>query len=337
LRIVYVLESLEQGGGVKVVVEQARGLKARGHAVEIVTRNARHDWIEIDIPISEVPRFARETLPEADVMVATWFPTVVPVVEARRAPRVFHLCQGYEGLHDHVAHRRAEIDAAYAVDVPRLIVSEHLRAVLNGAPGGVHVIPQGIDARAFAPADADRALPRTPPTLGIVGPFAARLKGIAHGLEAVRTLRAGGRAVRLLRACQLPEMAEETALLAADEYAHAVPAAEMPHWYHRLDVLLFTSSHEEGFGLPALEAMAAGVPVVVTDIPSLRVLPEDAVLRVPEGDAPAMARAVARLLDDPALWSARRGRGLEVASRFTRDRVLDRLEELFDAAPQKTS
>jgi glycosyltransferase involved in cell wall biosynthesis len=337
LKIVYVLESLQQGGGVKVIVEQARGLAARGHLVEIVTKDARHDWIAIDVPISEVPAFSRETLPESDVMVATWFPTVVPVVEARRAPRIFHLCQGYEGLHEHVAHRRAEIDAAYAQDVPKLVVSEHLRAVLDGVPGRVQVIPQAIDPGAFAPPDDGRDAPRVPATLGLVGPFAARLKGIAHGLDAVRLLRAEGRVVRLLRACQLPETPEERELLAADEYAHAIPAGGMPRWYHRLDVLLFTSSHEEGFGLPALEAMAAGVPAVVTDIPSLRILPDDALMRVPERDSRAIARAAGRLLDDAALWRARRARGLEVAATFTLDRTLDRLEEIFGARDQKTS
>jgi glycosyltransferase involved in cell wall biosynthesis len=338
LRIVYVLESLQQGGGVKVVVEQAHGLSARGHAVEIVTKDARHDWIAVHVPISEVRAFSRETLPESDVMVATWFPTVVPVVEARRAPRIFHLCQGYEGLHEHVAHRRSEIDAAYAQRVPKLVVSEHLRGVLDGVPGSVHLVPQAIDARAFAPPDPGRDAPRTPATLGLVGPFGARLKGIAHGLDAVRMLRAEGREVRLLRACQLPETPEERELFAADEYAHALPAGEMPGWYHRLDVLLFTSSHEEGFGLPALEAMAAGVPAVITDIPSLHVLPDDAVMRVPQRDSRAIACAAARLLDDAALWRSRRARGLEVAATFTLDRALDRLEEVFGAAgAQKTS
>ena len=76
------------------------------------------------------------------------------------------------------------------------------------------------------------------------------------------------------------------------------------------------------------------VPVVISDIPSLAVLPEDAVSRVPAGDAAAMARETARLLDEPRLWAARRAKGLEVARTFSLDRVLDLLEEIF---AQKTS
>ncbi|HQR66749.1 MAG TPA: group 1 glycosyl transferase, partial [Thermoanaerobaculia bacterium] len=80
MKIVYVLESLELSGGVKVIVQHAEGLAARGHEVVLVTKDARHDWIPIRVPVVEVPRFDAETLPPADVHVATWFPTVAPTV-----------------------------------------------------------------------------------------------------------------------------------------------------------------------------------------------------------------------------------------------------------------
>ena len=75
--------------------------------------------------------------------------------------------------------------------------------------------------------------------------------------------------------------------------------------------------------------MAAGVPVVLTDIPSFRPLADDVVSRVPAGDASGMAREAARLLDDPWLWATRRARGLAAARGYSLDRVLDRLEEIF--------
>ena len=55
MRIVYVLESLEMSGGVKVIVEHAEGLASRGHDVALVTKDARHDWIEVGVPLIEVP------------------------------------------------------------------------------------------------------------------------------------------------------------------------------------------------------------------------------------------------------------------------------------------
>jgi glycosyltransferase involved in cell wall biosynthesis len=335
VRIVYVLESLELSGGVKVVVEHAEGLRARGHDVSIVTRDARHAWLPVGVPVAEVPVFDAATLPEADVHVATWFPTVVPVVRASRAPRIFHFCQGYEAPHPHTFHRLDEIDEAYRQNVPKLVVSAHLEAVLAPRyPGPYFVVPQAIPAAAFTPSDPQRDAPRKPPTVGVVGPFEAPMKGIAVALEAVSRLREAGRDIRLYRASAFPPSDAERKILEADAYGVALPSDVMPIWYHACDVLLHPSFDAEGFPLPPLEAMAAGVPVVLTDIPSFAPLGEDVVTRVPQGDASGMARETARLLDEPWLWSTRRARGLETASTFSLERVLDRLEEIFG---QKTS
>jgi len=76
-----------------------------------------------------------------------------------------------------------------------------------------------------------------------------------------------------------------------------------------------------GFGLPPLEAMAAGTPVVTSTAGSLPEVVGEAALRIAPGDADALADALARVLDDDALSEDLRVRGTERAAGFTWDRT----------------
>ena len=90
--------------------------------------------------------------------------------------------------------------------------------------------------------------------------------------------------------------------------------------YHAADVLVFPSRYE-GFGLPALEALAAGLPTVTTGAGSLGEVVGDAAVLVPSGEPAELAQAVAGLLADGDARARLRERGRERASRFTWDRV----------------
>ena len=329
MRIAWVLEDLGVAGGVRVVVELAEAFAGRGHDVLLVTRGDP-GWIRTRVPVLRVDAFDRGTLPEADVHVATFYTTVEPTVRAARARLVVHFCQGYEAPHPHLAAELPRIVAAYRLPVPKVVVSAHLVPLLEPLyPGPYFVVPQTIRAESFAPPDPDRAAPRDPPTVGVVGPFEAVMKGIRHALLGVARLRREGRDVRLHRASQLPLSTQERGLCAPDAYGLGIPAEEMPAWYAGLDVLVHPSFPAEGFPLPPLEAMASGVPVVLTDIPSFAPLPADAATRVPPGDPEAVATAVAALLDDHELWAGRRRRGLELARAFSVGRAVDTMEEAF--------
>jgi len=91
------------------------------------------------------------------------------------------------------------------------------------------------------------------------------------------------------------------------------------------------SSRSESFGLAVVEAMAAGLPVVVSDLPAFRELLADGRegLKVPPGDPEALAGAIARVLDDAALRKALAAAGRRRARRFGHARMVRRFERLL--------
>jgi glycosyltransferase-like protein len=96
-----------------------------------------------------------------------------------------------------------------------------------------------------------------------------------------------------------------------------VPDDELPRWYHAADAFVFPS-HKEGWGLALLEALAAGLATVATDIPVFReFLGEQDALLVPAGDAGTLGDVMVRVASDPALRSRLGRRGPRVAGRFT--------------------
>lgn len=99
-----------------------------------------------------------------------------------------------------------------------------------------------------------------------------------------------------------------------------------------------TCSHEEGFGLPLVEAMVAGCPIVATDIPVHHEVAGDAALYFPPGDAGALAEVLHRLLTKPALRESLIARGLERQADFRWSKAADlTLQAYQEASEEKMS
>ena len=94
-----------------------------------------------------------------------------------------------------------------------------------------------------------------------------------------------------------------------------VPQADLPLWYNAASLMVYPS-HFEGFGLPVLESMACGTPVVTSNVSSLPEVAGDAALMVSPTDTDALSRAMQSVFEDEALAQSLREKGLRQAAKF---------------------
>jgi glycosyltransferase involved in cell wall biosynthesis len=110
-----------------------------------------------------------------------------------------------------------------------------------------------------------------------------------------------------------------------------VPERHLPAAYSGADAFLYPSLHE-GFGLPPLEAMACGVPVLTSNVTSLPEVVGDAAICVDPSDVEAIAWELERLLSDTALRAQLAARGLRRAQEFCWDKVAERTMAVYEEA-----
>ncbi len=99
-------------------------------------------------------------------------------------------------------------------------------------------------------------------------------------------------------------------------FAGFIPSEDLPIWYNCAEVFVYPSVFE-GFGLPVLEAMACGTPVITADASSLPEVAGNAGLCVPPDDVGAWTTALQQAWEDPVWRQAARERGIIEAARFT--------------------
>jgi glycosyltransferase involved in cell wall biosynthesis len=114
-----------------------------------------------------------------------------------------------------------------------------------------------------------------------------------------------------------------------------VAGDDLPALYNGAAAFVFPSLHE-GFGLPVLEAMACGVPVVTSNVSALPEVAGDAALLVDPNDAAAIAAAIGRLLEEPALAAKMRAAGIERARSFTWEACARRTVAVYKRALGET-
>jgi phosphatidylinositol alpha-mannosyltransferase len=115
-------------------------------------------------------------------------------------------------------------------------------------------------------------------------------------------------------------------------FAGYVPSEDLPRYYQACDVFCAPNTGQESFGIVLLEAMAAGAPIVASDIPGYRdvVAHGEQGLLVERQNPGALADAVCRLLSDPGLRATMRRAGQEKARAYDWPRVASQVLDYYD-------
>jgi glycosyltransferase involved in cell wall biosynthesis len=205
--------------------------------------------------------------------------------------------------------------------------AEHIRLVFNGT-----------DLRRFSPADnGNRGDPRFGPHMIFACRQLFPRKGIRFLLEAGAELKSQFPDLKIVLAGdgferpELARLAAELGIASDVTFLGWVPNVDLPQYYRAAAVSVIPSL-EEGFGIPAAEAMGCEVAVVASDAGGLPEVVENGVtgIVVPRGDAKALAQAIGSLLADPQRRRVMGQAGRERALRlFDWDRSAQQFEEIY--------
>ena len=215
--------------------------------------------------------------------------------------------------------------------------ADEARRLLGLPPDRIRVVPLGVDEGFFARPPAAVVAERRRGWLGAeprggaqrrvvlhVGSCVAR-KRVEAAIGAVAQLRTRGTDAWLVQIGGRFSLAQARAIREThlEPFVRQEPAASEPSLvaaYAAADALVMPSAYE-GFGLPPLEALAAGLPAVTSGAPALRETVGDAGIAVEPAEPRALADALERVLCDSALREALTAKGRSRARTFTWERT----------------
>jgi len=220
----------------------------------------------------------------------------------------------------------------------------HGRIAVSGAarhfisryfPGDYRIIPNGVDLEAFATAEPYEELRDGTLNILFLGRFEER-KGLIHLLKGYHRLRKRHVDARLLVAGTGPKQREYRRFVGLRgirdvEWLGRVSDEEKVRFFASADIYCAPNTGQESFGIVLLEAMAAGVPIVASDIHGFKRVVERNVqgILVEPRNPRAIAAALYALARDPDLRHDMGEAGRARAPEFSWDRVTERIVDFY--------
>jgi glycosyltransferase involved in cell wall biosynthesis len=210
----------------------------------------------------------------------------------------------------------------------------------------LHVIHNGIDHDRFFPGDINAACVWTAERHGITAPYFLYVSRLEHpGKNHVRLIeafvafkKATGSSWQLAlgggdwHGCEAIKSAAAASPFAGDiRFLGFVPDADLPNLYRAARGMVYPSLFE-GFGLPPIEAMACGTPVISSTRGALEEVVADAALIINPEDIPDITRALTALSTDPDLADNLQSKGIANAARFHWSRTASEVMEVYRKA-----
>ncbi len=336
MKIAYLLEDTSLCGGVKVVFDHARLLAEKGHEVTIATKTGQPDYFPLGkatfLQISGEFESSLSFLNSRDVTMATSYAQVLMLHS--RLDNLVHFSQGYEGDCWYWSHDKDNIEKSYGLPVPKVTISKRVMSILRERfSQGSFYIPQGIDLGLFP----QKEFPATIKKIVVVGIWQNEIKAIRDAVSGFLKAKANGLDISLVRVSSVPLSEEEKFACSPDEYFTAVPPKDMGQIYRSCDMAIIPSLEGEGFGLPALEAMASGLPVILTRIESFLSLDsvKDYAYFVAAQSPREIADGITLLSNRPDLARKLSKRAREIAEKFPIDKTITCLIDAIDSIRHK--
>lgn len=225
----------------------------------------------------------------------------------------------------------ASLKRAARIIVDSENTKKDLISLLSVSEEKIRVIPAGVD-ESFSPTIEPDKVAKAKHKYGITGDYILYVgtleprKNIGRLVEAYSRLESR-RDLRLVIAGgkgwlydELFKKVEELKIDESVSFLGYIPRKDLPALYSGAELFVYPSIYE-GFGLPVLEAMACGTPVITSNVSSLPEVAGDAALLIDPNNVEELASAIEKLLSDSELRSELMNKGLERAKLFSWERT----------------